>query len=163
MDLPASVLVSFSDTLETRICGREDCQRPYITCTQHEKSQWERVTNTRNTNGVITRWVCGDCMRYYASKNTTHRRGAKLHLFSIELLTDFLLFRCDNSYQHSRTIQHQPECCSRSERKRYNHVRTSSYNRRLITRAPRSYTCSGCWSARPSCPRGFFCARWINV
>jgi len=78
MEPPPSVLVSFSDTLETRVCGRDTCQRTYITCTQDEKTKWGRVSNARNTNGDITRWVCGECMDNYMKRPSTRRRGAKV-------------------------------------------------------------------------------------
>jgi hypothetical protein len=78
MEPPPAVLVSFSDVLETRVCGgRETCGREYVTCTQAEKSKWQLASSSRNTNGKITCWVCGDCMEYYDNKGTTHRRGLK--------------------------------------------------------------------------------------
>src|SRR5260221_21315 len=90
---PPLLLVSFSDTSETHICGRDTCQWPLITCTEVEKLQWKHVSNIHNTNGDTTRWVCGKCIDYYKSRPTTCRRGAKLHLLSIELLTDFFPFQ----------------------------------------------------------------------
>jgi hypothetical protein len=72
-----SLLVSFSDALETRVCGREACGREYTKCTPDEKSKWQFVGSSRNTNGVVNRWACGDCMVYYSNKQTVHRRGMK--------------------------------------------------------------------------------------
>ena len=78
--LPPSVLVSFSGTDETRVCGREPCQRTYSSCNEEEKRRWKFVSNSRNTDGDATRWLCGTCMAYYSNKGTTHRRGAKAKL-----------------------------------------------------------------------------------
>jgi hypothetical protein len=77
MEPHASVLVSFSDALETRICGRDGCDKQYAKCSEDEKSEWRCASNTCNTNGVIMRWICGECMKYYESKKTTYQRGVK--------------------------------------------------------------------------------------
>ncbi len=92
MEPPPSMFVSFSDTRETRVCGRETCQRVYNSCTQEEKAKWKRVTNTRNTEGDTNRWICGTCTAYYDRKTTTHRRGANAKL-PFELITDFPVSR----------------------------------------------------------------------
>lgn len=46
-----------------------------------------RATNSRNTDGDTSRWVCGACMRYYNLKLTTTKKGAKLK-FSIKPIID---------------------------------------------------------------------------
>jgi len=70
-----SVLVSFSDTLETRVCGHQDCQKPYSECSQEEKTKWKHVWNSRNTSGDSSRWLCGECWETYQERGTTHQRG----------------------------------------------------------------------------------------
>jgi hypothetical protein len=72
---PPSLFVSFSDSLETRICGRSACGKSYRSCTPEEQAKWEVVLNSRNTLGDAIRWVCGPCHVHYISKPTTHRRG----------------------------------------------------------------------------------------
>ena len=75
MDPPPTLMASFTDAQETRICGRGTCGQAYRDCTEEEKLQWKRVTNIRNTFGEAARWVCGACEEYYRNKSTTQRRG----------------------------------------------------------------------------------------
>jgi hypothetical protein len=69
------LFVSFTDSLETRICGRDICRKRYSSCTPEEQAKWEPVANGRNTLGDASRWVCGPCYKYYLNKPTTRRRG----------------------------------------------------------------------------------------
>jgi hypothetical protein len=71
---PPTILASFTDVAETRICGREVCKRQYRNCTHEEQAKWRRVGSSRNTDGDVARWTCGPCADYYANKLTTHRQ-----------------------------------------------------------------------------------------
>lgn len=72
---PPSLLASFTGSLETRICGRDACRRTYDSCSQDEKLTWKRILNSRNSAGDSFRWFCGDCVKYYRGKDSTHVRG----------------------------------------------------------------------------------------
>ena len=87
MDPPPSLIASFTDAHETRICGRDTCKKAYRDCTPDEKAKWKRLTNGRNTLIEDFRWVCGTCAEYYHSKLTTQRRGAIKVLQTIDVLT----------------------------------------------------------------------------
>ena len=84
---PPTFMASFTDTHETRICGRDTCQQAYRECTPDEKALWKRLTNSRNTLGETVRWVCGTCAAYYQSKSTTQRRGV-INVLTTDVLTE---------------------------------------------------------------------------
>lgn len=84
-----SMLVSFSDAAETRVCGRECCRRAYASCSLDEKVKWKYMHSSRNTEGETARWLCGDCTAYYNNKPTTHRRGANANLMVLSRLLNF--------------------------------------------------------------------------
>ena len=86
-----SVLVSFSDTLETCVCGCRNCQTPYGDCSQEEKTKWKLVWNSCNTSGDSSCWLCGKCWATYQERGTTHWRGvvAKLIVTSWLLIFSF--------------------------------------------------------------------------
>jgi hypothetical protein len=88
MDTPPTIVASITGTKETRICGREGCGCDYRTCTPQEQKRWQRITNSRNTDGDAKRWMCGPCIIHYLGKPTTHRRGIKDMILTTNLFTD---------------------------------------------------------------------------
>ena len=90
MDSP-SIIASFSNALETRVCGCEACKRSYRSCSPDKRAKWKHIGNSCNTDGDIVRWMCGACVGYYCSKPTTHRRCASDIVLFWDLLTDYSL------------------------------------------------------------------------
>ena len=91
MDEPRpSIVASFTQTLETRVCGRNSCARTLSSCTPQERAKWDRIEDSHTGTGDFVRWFCGDCVEHYLNKLTTRRRGASL----IHVILKLFLIDC---------------------------------------------------------------------